>query len=189
MAKTSKKRRKQTKKSVLSRRTTRGFRLPPDATKFRADKAILVSQEAFVRTGTSSCFELLLKRLEQSTGWDPMILDAKPMSDTRRWAGTATRLTLKLGGRKLESPAIVTAYKPDSTLAWVLTNHPKVKEHWHLEPKLRGTMVYLTLGLELEISGSIINRLLQKIVMRRRLAQVVLEILIQLKKVAETTGS
>lgn len=187
MVKTSRKKRKQTKKSTLSRTTTRGFRLPPDATKFQADRAILVSQEIFIKTGAPSCFELLMKRLEQSTGWDPVILDAKPMSDARRWAGTATRLTLKLGGKKLESPAIVTAYKRDSTLSWLLTEHPKVKEYWRLEPKPGGIMVHLTLGLE--VPGSIINRLLQKIILRRRLAQEVHEILIQLKKVAEAISS
>lgn len=189
MVKTSRKKRKQTKKSTLSRRTTRGFRLPPDATKFPADKAIVVSQEAFIRSGTASCFEFLMKRLEEPTGWDPMILDAKPISDAKRWASTTTHLTLKLGDRKLESPAIVTAYKPDTTLAWVLTDHPKVKEYWRMEPATGGTMVHLTLGMELESSGSIINRLLQKIVLRRRLAQAVLDILIQMKKVAEATDS
>jgi hypothetical protein len=89
----------------------------------------------------------------------------------------------------LESPAIVTTYKRDSALTWVLTDHPKVKEYWRLEPKPWGTMVRFTLGLELESSGSIIKRLLQKIVLRRRLAQVGFEILIQMKKVAEATGS
>lgn len=187
MVKTSRKKRKQTKKSTLSRTTTRGFRLPPDATKFQADRAILVSQEIFIKTGAPSCFELMMKRLEGPTGRDPMILDAKPMSDARRWAGTATHLTLKLAGRELESPAIVTTYKRDSTLSWVLTEHPKVKEYWRLEPKPEGTMVYLTLGLE--VPGSIINRLLQKIIRGRRLAREVREILIQLKKVAEATGS
>jgi len=187
MVKTSRKKKRQTKKGIQSDRTTQGFRLPPDATEFRTDRAVVVSQEALIRSGAPSCFELLMKRLEEPTGWDPMILEAKPMSDARRWAGTATRLTLKLGDRQLESPAIVTTYKRDSALTWVLTDHPKVKEYWRLEPKPWGTMVHFTLGLELESSGSIIKRLLQKIVLRRRLAQVGLEILIQLNKVAEAT--
>jgi len=185
MVKTNRKKKKPTKKTVLSGRAKRGFRLPPDATKFQADKAIMVTQGIFIETGAPSCFELLIKRLEEPTGWDPMILDAKPMYNTGRRAGTATSLTLKLSGRKLESLAIITTYKRDSTLSWILTSHPKVKEYWRLEPKPGGTIVHLTLGLE--IPGSMISRFFQKIVRGKKLAQKAHEILMQLKKVAEAT--
>lgn len=183
MVKTSRKKRKQTRKAVLSGKKEKGFRLPRDATKFQADKAILVSQEMFIETGASSCFKLLMKRLEEPTGLDPVILDAKPMYNNEPWAGTATYLTLKLGDRKLESPAIVTTYKRDSILSWVLIDHPKVKEHWRLEPQPGGTMVNLTLGFE--IPGSMISRFLQKIIRRRGLSKEAHEILVQLKNAAE----
>lgn len=186
MVKTNRKKKKQTKKPILSGRAKRGFRLSPDATKFQADKAIMVTQEMFIETGAPSCFELLMKRLKEPTGLDPVILDAKPIYNTGRWAGTATRLTLKLGNRKLESPAIITTYKRDSTLSWVLTGHPKVKEYWHLEPKPGGTLVHLTLGLE--IPGSMVSRFFQKIGQGKKLAQEAYETLIQLKKVAEATN-
>jgi hypothetical protein len=185
MVKTNRKKKKPTKKTALSGRAKRGFSLPPEATRFPADKAIMVTQEMFIETGAPSCFELLMKRLEKPNGLDPIILDAKLIYNTGRWVGTAIRLTLKLDDRKLKSPAIITTYKHDSTLSWVLTGHPKVKEYWHLEPKPGGTIVHFTFGME--IPGSMISRFFQKIVQGKKISQKAHEMLMQLKKVAEAT--
>ena len=185
MSKISGKKRKQIKKTSSSRRASPKLRLPPDAAKFQADKALLVSQETLIRTGSATCFDLLAKRLEEAVQWDPMIVRAEPISDIRGRPGAVSQLTLDLAGRKLESPAVVTLCKVDRAFAWVLTEHPKVKEYWSLEPSADGTVVHVTLGYE--IRGWIVNFLLQKLLWRRKLEQELRMMLDQLKRVAEAT--
>ena len=183
MGKISRKKRKQIKKSSQSSKVRLNLRLPPDAAKFQADKALLISQDTLVKTGAGTCFALLAKALEEPAQWDPMIVKAKPISDKRRCPGAVSQLTLNLAGRKLESPAVVTSYKADRALAWVLADHPKVKEYWRLDPNAGGTVVHVTLGYE--ICGWIVNRLLQKSLWRRKLGQELRRTLDQLKRAAE----
>jgi uncharacterized membrane protein len=183
MGKISRKKRKRIKKTSTSSGATPNLRLPPDAAKFQADKALLVSQDTLVKTGVATCFDLLAKRLEEAVRWDPMIVKAKPISDKRRCPGAVSQLTLNLVGRKLESPAVITLCKADRALAWVLADHPKVKEYWSLEPNAGGTVVHVTLGYE--IRGWIVNRLLQKLLWRGKLEQEVRRTLDQLKRAAE----
>jgi uncharacterized membrane protein len=185
MGKISRKKRKQMKKSSLSRRANLELHLAPDAAKFEADKALLVSQEALIRTGTVSCFDLVAKQLEEAGQWDPMIVRAKPISDKRRRPGAVSQLTLNLAGRRLESPAVITLCKADRALAWVLADHPKVKEYWSLEPNLGGTAVHVTLGYETR--GWIVNRLLQKLLWRGKLERQLSQTLDRLKRTAEAT--
>jgi len=185
MGKSSRKKRKQMKKSSLSRRVSPGLRLPPGAAKFQANKALLVSRETLVKTGAASCFDLIVKQLEEPTEWDPIIVRAKPISDIRRGPGAVSQLTLNLAGRKLESPAVITLCKADRALAWVLADQPKVKEYWSLEPNAGGTVVRVTLGCETH--GSIVNRLFQKLLWRGNLERELGRMLDQLKRAAEAT--
>lgn len=115
--------------------------------------------------------------------WDPIIVRAEPISDTMCRHGAASQLTLNLAGRKLESPAVVTVYKPDRILAWVLVEQPKVKEYWRLEPNMDGTVVHITLGYE--IYGCAVNRFLQKSLWKGKLEQELRRLLDQLKRAAE----
>ena len=183
MGKVSRKKRKQIKKTSPSRKATPNLRLPPDAVKFEADKALLVSQETLIKAGAASCFDLLAKQLEEAVPWDPMIVRAEPISDIRRRPGAVSQLTLALAGTKLESPAVVTLFKADHAFAWVLPDRPKVKEYWRLEPSVGGTTIHVTLGYE--IHGWIVNRLLQKLLWRRKLEQELRRMLDQLKRAAE----
>jgi uncharacterized membrane protein len=92
---------------------------------------------------------------------------------------------MNLIGTKLESPAVVTVYKPDRTLAWVLVEQPKVKEYWRLEPDMDGTVVHVTLGYE--IPGRGVDRLLKKLFWKGKLEQELGRLLDQLKRAAEAT--
>ena len=151
------------------RTVTPNRRLPPDADRFPADKAIIVSQEISIRATSETCFNVLTKWLEATVQWDPMIVKAVPISDIGLRLGSVTQLTLKLGNREIKSPAVVTLFKAGSKLAWVLTDHPKVKEYWRLEPNTEGTLVHATLGSE--IHGSFLVRLCQNWFLRRKLAK------------------
>jgi uncharacterized membrane protein len=185
MSKTSGKKRKQIKKTSPSRRATSNLYLPPNATKFQGDKAIFVSHDILIKSGAVSCFNLIASRLEGSVQWDPIIVRAEPISESMCRHGAASQLTMNLIGTKLESPAVVTVYKPDRTLAWVLVEQPKVKEYWRLEPDMDGTVVHVTLGYE--IPGRGVDRLLKKLFWKGKLEQELGRLLDQLKRAAEAT--
>ena len=176
----------QTKRTELPTATEQALRLLPDSASFRADKAIVVSQEDFIRAGAPSCFDLIVGRLEGAIDCDPMIREVKRVSAMRR-AGAITQLRLVVAGRRRESPAMVSLCETNRVLVWGLIEPPKVKEYWRLEPEQGGTVVHVILGHE--IHGSVIKRLLQSIVGRRRLEQETRQVLGRLKETAEVIGS
>jgi hypothetical protein len=159
--------------------------LPSDVTKFQADKAIVVLQEILVKARAVSCFDIIANQLEGGIQWDPMIVRVKPITAIRHCPGAVSKIILDLVGKSLESSALVTLYKADCALAWILTDHPKVKEYWSLKPNAKGTKVRLTLGYE--TSGWIVNRILQNLLYRRRLEKEVSRTLTKLKRLAEST--
>jgi hypothetical protein len=165
--------------------TTR-LSLPSDATKFDANKAMVVSKEILVKTGTVTCFNLIANQLEDGLLWDPMIVKAKPITDVRYRIGAVSQITLALDGRRLEGQALITLYKTDHTLGWILTSHPKVKEYWRLQPSKEGTIAHLTLGYE--INGWFLNRIIQHLFYKRTIEKELSSTLEQLKRTAETTG-
>jgi len=186
MSRDSQKKKQQRRTSGLPTATQQSLRLPPDAASFRADKAILVSQEAFIRAGAPSCFDLIVKRLEGFIDGDPMILEAKPITNIRR-VGAVTHVTMNVGGSKLDAPAVISSYEPDRVFAWALTSQPKVKEYWRLQPERGATLLHVTFGCEM--SASVIKSLLQSIVGQRRLKRETRQVLGRLKEQAEATGS
>jgi ribosome-associated toxin RatA of RatAB toxin-antitoxin module len=184
MGKTKSKGKKQTKKKAKTAIRRVDLRLPSDAAEFESERALLITEETLIQASATSCFDVIAKELEEPAGWDPLIVEAKPMSKTKRSSGAVSQLTLDLGGHRLQSPAVVTLYKTDRSLAWVLVNRPKIKEYWRLEPDKHGTVVHLSLGYEL--SGSIVIRFLQSLFYSRRIKQQVHWILQGLRGAIET---
>lgn len=186
MVKTDRKEKK--KKASFPVSKGEGLHLPPDAAGFPAERVVMVAQETFIEAGAPTCFELLMQRLKEPAGADPVILKAEPATVSGgEWeVGSTPRLTVKLGKRVMESPAVITVYQPNRTLSWVLAQHPKVKEYWHLDPEPGGTRVRLTLGQE--IFGSALGRFWQTIARGEKLTQAAQETLAQVKDAAEATG-
>jgi len=158
--------------------------LPAQAAKFEPDRTVLTSKEIFIAAPVESCFDTLAKQLEQSPNWDPIIVNAQPVSKARAKIGATSQVTLNLGGRELESLAMVSRYRPNRAISWTLSRKPKVREDWRLEPKPHGTVVSVTLAYE--VPGWVIVRLLYKIRHRKQVQQDLDIMLGQLKKAVES---
>jgi len=164
--------------------TTETALLPAQAAKFEPDRTVLTSKEIFIAAPVESCFDTLAKQLEQSPNWDPIIVNAQPVSKARAKIGATSQVTLNLGGRELESLAMVSRYRPNRAISWTLSRKPKVREDWRLEPKPHGTVVSVTLAYE--VPGWVIVRLLYKIRHRKQVQQDLDIMLGQLKKAVES---
>ena len=166
--------------------TTETALLPAHVGKFEADKTMLTSKEIFIAAPVECCFDTLAKQLEQSPDWDPIIVNAQPVSKARGKIGATSQVTLNLGGRELESLAMVSRYRPNRAISWVFSTKPRVREDWRLEPKPHGTVV--SVNLAYEVPGWVIVRLLYKVRHRKQVQQDLDKMLIHLKAVAESTS-
>jgi len=167
-----------------SARTTENAPLPLGVAKLQPDKTVLISKEILVMAPVESCFGILAKQLEQSPQWDPIIVNVRPVSESRGRIGATSQVTLNLGGRKVESQAMISHYYPNYAISWVTTRKPKVRQDWRLELKSHGTMVRVTLAHELDGWG--IRRLIYKVTRQKRVEQDLDKMLAQLKAVAES---
>jgi len=171
---------------VSSTKTTEAVPLPPDVAKFRPKRTVFTSKEIFIAAPVESCFDILAKQLEQAPQWDPIVVNARPVSNVRGQIGATSYVTLNLGGRKLESLATISRYHPNRAISWVTSRKPKVREDWHLEQKPRGTQVRVILAHELD--GWAIGRLIYKVMRRKRIEQDLDKMLDQLKETVESTA-
>ena len=160
--------------------------LPPGVAKFDPHRSVIASKEIFIAAPAGSCFEILARQLEQPPQWDPMIVHAWPASDIRGRIGATSQLILNLGGKKVESQAMISRYRPNGAISWVLSEKPKVREDWQLERKPHGTQVRVTLAHELD--GWVIGRLIYRVTRRKRVEQDLDRMLAQLKETVESTG-
>ena len=157
--------------------------LPSGVAKLQPDRTVLTTKEIFIAAPVEPCFGLLAGQLEQSPNWDPMIVTTQPVSTTRGRIGTTSQVSLYLGGRILESLAVISRYQPKRSISWVLTEKPKVREDWSLERKPHGTIVRVTLAHE--VNGGVIRRLLYKVMRWKKVEQDLHTMLTQLKAIAE----
>jgi len=157
--------------------------LPSGVAKLQPDRTVLTTKEIFIAAPVEPCFGLLAGQLEQSPNWDPMIVTTQPVSTTRGRIGTTSQVSLYLGGRILESLAVISRYQPKRSISWVLTEKPKVREDWSLERKPHGTIVRVTLAHE--ANGGGIRRLLYKVMRWKKVEQDLDTMLTQLKAIAE----
>jgi len=158
--------------------------LPPGVAKLRPDRTVITSKEIFIPAPPESCFKILASQLEQPSQWDPIIVNPRPVSSVRGRIGATSQVTLNLGGKKLESLVMISRYRPNHAISWVLSQKPKVREEWQLDRKPRGTVVGVTFAYELP--DWIIGRLLYKVRCWKRVEQDLDKMLTQLKAVAES---
>jgi len=171
---------------VSPTKTTETAPLPPHVGKLEPDRTALTSKEIFIAASVQSCFDTLAKQLEQLPEWDPTIVRVQPVSKVRGRIGATSQVILNLGGRVLESLAMICRYRPNHAIGWVLTKRPKVREEWRLERKPHGTMVGVTLACE--IPGWFIGRFTYKIMRRRKVEQDLDKALVQLKAAVESVS-
>ena len=130
--------------------------LPSGVAKLDPDKSVITSKSIFIEAPAETCFETLVRQLEQPPQWDPMIVHVWPASDVRGRIGATSQLILNLGGKKIESQAMISRYHPNHAISWVSTGKTKVREDWRLERKPNGTLVGFTLARE--VGGWVIWR-------------------------------
>lgn len=165
-----------------SANTVESAPLPSGLAKLQPGKTVFASKDILIGAPLDSCFNILAMQLEQTPEWDPMIIDSQPVSENRRRIGATSQVTLNLGGRRIESLAMIYRYRPKRAISWVLATKPKVREDWYLERKRRGTMVRVTLAYEV---NSWAIRLIYKLRHHKRVEQDLRKVLIQLKRTAE----
>jgi hypothetical protein len=93
---------------------------------------------------------------------------------------------LNLGGRKVDSQAAISYYRPNRSISWVTTDKPKVKEDWRLDTKPGSTLVQVSLALEL--NSWILERLIYKATRWKQVEEDMSKTLSQLKETAESAG-
>jgi hypothetical protein len=161
---------------------------PPaiEVAKLRPDKTVYCSKEILIVAPIEHCFNVIASQLEQPCQWDSILFNAQPVSDIRRQTGVMSQVILNLGGRKVDSQALISHYWPNRSISWVTTGKPKVKEAWHLEMKPGSTLVKVSLVLEL--NGWILERLIYKATRWKRVEEDMGKMLEQLKETAESAG-
>jgi len=157
--------------------------LPSGVVKLDPDKSVITSKSIFIEASAETCFEILVRQLEQPPQWDPMIVHAWPASDIRGRIGATSQLILNLGGKKVEAQAMISRYHPNHAISWVSAGKPKVREDWRLEQKPNGTLVGVTLACE--VVGWIIGRMLHKITRQKKIEHDLDRMLAQLKVLME----
>lgn len=168
-----------------STRTAKSTLLPPGVGKLDPDRTEIITKQIFIEAPAKFCFDTLSKQLEHPPQWDPMIVNAWPASDVRGRIGAVSQLVLNLGGKRLNSRVLISRYRPNGAISWVLSEKPKVREDWKLEPKRSGTLVRLNFAQEL--NGSTIGRLIYKAIRWKKVEQDLDRMLAQLKETVEST--
>lgn len=157
-----------------------------EAAKLRPDKTVSSSKEILIAAPIEHCFGIIANQLEQPCQWDSILFHAQPASGIRRQAGAMSQVILNLGGRKVDSQATISYYRPNRSISWVTMGKPKVKEGWRLDMKPGSTLVQVSLALEL--NSSILERLIYKATRWKQVEGDISKTLDQLKEKAESTG-
>jgi hypothetical protein len=158
----------------------------PGTVTLEAGKTISSSSDILIKAPVRTCFGILTSQLEQSHNWDPIIINTRPVSGSRKQIGATSHVALSLGRMKAQSLAMITRYHPNRFVSWTLTGKRKVREDWRLKRKPRGTMVHMTLAHE--VNGGVIGRILYKGLHKKRIEDDIGRMLTQLKVLAESTN-
>jgi uncharacterized membrane protein len=165
--------------------TEKRVTLPSGIGKLKPEKTILTTKEIHITAPSRFCFRILARQLEQPPQWDPVIIDARPISSVKSKIGATSQVTLNLGGKKLVSPAVICRYQSNRAISWVLNNKHRVREDWSLKPKGAGTLVHLRLARE--VPGWVIVRFLYKFTRWKRVEQDLEKTMTFLKKYVENS--
>jgi len=193
MTKGRRKRRKEAKKhqklpTIVSPSLTRAENPPEvEVAKFQPKQTVLASKEILIAAPIEHCFGIIASQLEQPRQWDTVLFSVWPVSDARGQTGATSHVILDLGGRKVDSQAMISHYSPYRSISWVTNGKPKVRQDWRLEMKPRGTMVHVTLAHEL--NSWVVGRLIYKAVRWKRVEQDLERMLAQLKESVESVKS
>jgi hypothetical protein len=168
--------------------STKRAESPPaiEVAKLRPDKTVHSSKEILIAAPIEYCFSIIASQLEYPCQWDSVLFNAQPVSDIRRQTGATSQVILNLGGRKVDSQATISHYRPNRGITWVTTGKPRVKEAWRLEMKPGSTLVKVSLALEL--NSWILERLIYKATRWKRVEEDMGKMLNQLKETAESVG-
>jgi hypothetical protein len=150
--------------------------------KLRPDKTIAVSKDIFIGVSVETCFSIVASQLEAPARWDPIIVDVKPLSKSRRRKGTTSQVTLNICGKRIQSLAVISLYYAIFAIGWVSTEKPRFQENWRLKLHSNGTIVRLTLLKEID---SWAMRYLYRTIYRLRMRRDLLRTLTQFKTFAE----
>jgi hypothetical protein len=164
-------------------RETQGTSLPVKVAKLDPGRTILISKDIRIAALPERCFNTITRQLEQTPRWDPLISDARPVSNVRGRIGATSDVTLNLGGKQHQSVAMISQYRPNHAISWIFSNKAKVMEGWQVEPKASGAVVSVTLARE--VAGGAIGRFLYKITRWKRVEQDLNKTLVYLKAVLE----
>lgn len=157
---------------------------PLSMAKLRPKQTAFASKEILIAARAGLCFDTLAEQLERPPEWDLIVVNARPISDVRGQVGATSQLTLDLGGRKVDSQAMISHYRPNHSLSWVTAGKPRVRQDWHLKLKSYGTIVHVTLAHEL--NSWAVGRLIYKLTRWKRVEQDLGKMLIEFKKTIES---
>jgi ribosome-associated toxin RatA of RatAB toxin-antitoxin module len=180
---------KRTKKSRLQQRASTqsehhpgGSNWPFDVVNPEFGTKNILTTEFFVAARPRNCYGLITAQLEQAPPWDPMIVEAKPLSQRRAETDATSKLMFDLGGRTYSTLALICLHDTDRRLAWVSNDEVNLTEEWRLRRKPEGTMV--SFALQYEFTGPL-GWLRKKLVRRRKVERAVEEMASRFKLAAE----
>lgn len=154
-----------------------------EGNELRPRKTVYSNEEILITAPIEHCFGIISNQLEKPCQWDSILFEALPISDIRRQIGATSRVTVNLGGRKVDSQAIISHYRPYRGITWITTGRPKLREAWRLEMKPGSTLVQVSLSFEL--NRWILERFIYKITGWKRVQEDINQTLYKLKETAE----
>lgn len=150
------------------------------------DKGVIISYKVFVAAQPEHCFELLVSQLDELHTWDPMLSEVYPISRIRQQKDATSRLIFNLGGKKLDTLAIIStcdnSRNDSKKIEWVSNNEVRIKEEWLVKPEHLGTVVHFTLTYT--FPGKL-GRVKEKMISKKKVAQDVAYMIYQFRSFAE----
>ncbi|MFC1925239.1 SRPBCC family protein [Chloroflexota bacterium] len=155
--------------------------LEPD--KLSLKRTVTITRNTVISAPIERCFEFIDKQLDQTPHWDPIIKWVVPISTKHVRVGSMSRVTFDFRGVTEVAVAMIRSFHPNRSIFWTSTHSSQLQEEWRLQPEPHGTVVTVTLGYN--PGGWAVGRLMEKVVMKGKVEDVVSEILARLKTAIE----
>jgi hypothetical protein len=159
--------------------------LDTEVAEFKPDKTIQSTGEILIVASIEQCFGTVISQLEQPCNWDSILSEVESVSTIRKQQGAISQVTLNLGGKEVNSLAIISGYRLNHSISWISISNPKVKEDWRFRIKPGNILVWVSLTLELD--SWVFERLIFKARHWKRIEEDVDKMLNQLKYTVENT--
>ncbi len=147
-------------------------------------RSVNITRSTIIRAPVEECFHRVMKQLEETPQWDPMIREVQPLVIRHVRVGSMSRVIFSLNGSSEEAVVLVRAFVPNRSLFWTSTHSSQLQEEWQFRPLPFGTMVLVTLGYN--PSGGLAQRISGMIAMRRKFEKSVDEMLNHLQVFLES---